>query len=136
MGVAMVNAFLFGVYGSFISYQLTNPTDEPTIKQIFIAGCGSGFVNSLISCPTELAKIQLQNQVNGAQNDGGKRLYTGTIDCLRKIYRVHGIKGIFRGMGATVVRETPSYGAYFSSYELLCRLMLREKETLRDPCRP
>ena len=79
--------------------------------QVFLAGAGSGAVNSLISCPTELAKIQLQNQRDAALR--------GPIDCLGRIYRTRGIAGWYRGMGATVLRETPSYGVYFATFEYL-----------------
>jgi hypothetical protein len=37
----------------------------PTLTQVFWAGVGSGFVNSFISCPFELAKICMQNQGTG-----------------------------------------------------------------------
>jgi solute carrier family 25 carnitine/acylcarnitine transporter 20/29 len=40
-----VNALLFGVYGFFMDIQMANPTDDPTLLQIFLAGTGSGVVN-------------------------------------------------------------------------------------------
>lgn len=48
VGVAVVNALLFGVYGAILQAQLDHPSDKPTLWQIFIAGSGSGIVNSLI----------------------------------------------------------------------------------------
>ncbi|KAJ3276751.1 hypothetical protein HDV01_002804 [Terramyces sp. JEL0728] len=34
-----------------------------------------------------------------------------------------GIPGLFKGLPTTIIRETPSYGAYFASYELMCRMI-------------
>ena len=33
-------------------------------------------------------------------------------------YRAAGLAGPFRGLTATVIRETPSYGVYFAAYEV------------------
>jgi solute carrier family 25 carnitine/acylcarnitine transporter 20/29 len=49
--------------------------------------------------------------------------YSGPIDCLKKIKAEDGWRrGVFRGYGVTVLREAPSFGIYFLSYELLSRL--------------
>ena len=96
VGVGLINALLFGVYGHLLRWQqpvcrlltslavdfiLLTPTivfwrayvalqaatlDDPNyvspLSHIFLAGVGSGFVNSFVSCPFELAKINMQNQ--------------------------------------------------------------------------
>ncbi|KAJ3416844.1 hypothetical protein HDV05_008429 [Chytridiales sp. JEL 0842] len=115
-GVAVINSLLFGVYGWFI-HTLSRGSPDPTISNIFWAGCGSGFVNSFFSCPMELVKIRLQNQKDG------KKMYKGPLDCCRCIWRTEGPRGFFRGFGATVWRETPSYGVYFASYEVFAHLL-------------
>ncbi|RKP20915.1 mitochondrial carnitine/acylcarnitine carrier protein CACL-like protein, partial [Rozella allomycis CSF55] len=125
IGVTLVNSFLFGVYGSILNYQLNDPKEKPSLEQIFVAGAGSGFLNSIISGPTELAKIQLQNQVK----KGDRNAYKGTFNCLSRIYRVKGFRGCFRGISATILRETPSYGAYFSSYEYICRKLSKDGDS-------
>jgi len=69
VGVAVINAFLFGVYGKLLDVQnkwaASTSKLEPRLAHVFWAGAGSGFINSFISGPTELAKIQLQVQKNG-----------------------------------------------------------------------
>ena len=77
---------------------------------MFCAGAFSGFINSFLSCPIELVKIRLQNQSK-------ERLYNGNIDLIRKIWVSDGWQGFYRGLGITIIRETPSYGVYFASYE-------------------
>ncbi|KAF9560550.1 hypothetical protein BGW38_009041, partial [Lunasporangiospora selenospora] len=136
VGVALVNALLFGVYGFFMDIQMTNPTDEPTLTQIFLAGTGSGVVNSFISCPMELSKIRLQNQTNssliaGGGSGGGNAFYKGPMDCFRQTYRQGGLRACYRGLWSTILRET-SYGPYFLSYEIFCRALTPEGQRTQD----
>jgi len=116
-GVAIVNACLFGVYGFLLSNQLKQPDDIPTIGQIFWAGAGSGAINTIVSCPVELAKIRLQMQKEATT----QHRYRGSLDCLRQIYGKGGLRACFLGFNSTIIREVPSYGAYFASYEAFCR---------------
>lgn len=47
-------------------------------------------------------------------------LYTGPIDCGLSIIRNHGLfRGLFRGMGVTLWRETPAFGMYFATYDTI-----------------
>ena len=52
--------------------------------------------------------------------DGSERRYSGPVDCIRSIYKNHGIRGCFRGISATVMRDTTGFCAYITSYEYLC----------------
>ncbi|OZJ04691.1 hypothetical protein BZG36_02551 [Bifiguratus adelaidae] len=68
VGVAVTNAFVFGVYAFLIDVQLGRVSDpqkavaDPSLLNIFFAGVGTGIANSLITSPMELVKIRLQNQ--------------------------------------------------------------------------
>ncbi|TPX37983.1 hypothetical protein SmJEL517_g00406 [Synchytrium microbalum] len=114
LGAGVINAVLFGVYGTSLRAMSSTPT-HPHLSHIFWAGCISGFVNSFISCPMELVKIRLQNQVD-------KISYAGPLDCIKQIWKAEGMRGFYRGMGSTLWRETPSYGVYFASYEFMVRM--------------
>ncbi|KAH6565057.1 hypothetical protein BASA50_009947 [Batrachochytrium salamandrivorans] len=127
VGVALINSILFGVYGSALRC-VAKDMEAPTVLDIFWAGSISGFVNGFFSSPMELVKIRLQNQ-----DKSTAQLYKGPIDCLRKIITTGGIRGLYKGLGTTIVRETPSYGAYFASYELMTRLVLPKDA---DPTEP
>lgn len=118
-GVAIINAFVFGVYGFFMNVQLSSPNDTPTLMQIGLAGMGSGVVNSFITCPMELAKIRIQNQTALTNTP-----FTGPASFLLFTLRREGIRGCYRGMTSTVLREM-SFGPYFISYELFCRCFAR-----------
>lgn len=42
------------------------------------------------------------------------------------ILRERGIRGLYRGLGATICRDV-AYGPYFLSYEVICRLFHRRR---------
>lgn len=118
IGVAVINACLFGVYGFILetlspSHKKNNSPDH-SIMHVFWAGCGSGLANSIISGPSELAKIKLQQQER-------QKVFRGPMHFFKHSIKIHGWKSLFQGMTATIIRETPSYGVYFATFELLSR---------------
>ncbi|XP_073097965.1 mitochondrial basic amino acids transporter isoform X2 [Manis javanica] len=84
----------------------------------FLAGAAAGAIQCVICCPMELAKTRLQ-----LQDAGPARTYRGSLDCLAQIYRREGLRGVNRGMASTLLRETPSFGVYFLSYDVLTRAL-------------
>jgi solute carrier family 25 carnitine/acylcarnitine transporter 20/29 len=42
----------------------------------------------------------------------------------KQIYAKAGLRGLYKGLGVTLMRETPGYGAYFASYTLLTHWLL------------
>ncbi|XP_046418929.1 mitochondrial basic amino acids transporter isoform X1 [Neodiprion virginianus] len=111
VGVAFVNAIVFGVYGN-TQRQLSEPE---SLYSHFIAGAMAGIAQSPVCSSMELAKTRLQLQTgNGPQ-------FSGPVHCLRHIYRNEGFRGIFKGLGVTFLREAPGYGIYFFTYEALTR---------------
>ncbi|KAG2232463.1 hypothetical protein INT48_005180 [Thamnidium elegans] len=108
VGVAGVNALVFGSYTWLIQYQsnrFKTDVSMPPLTHVFIAGMGAGLV-----------KVQLQNQTQSSTATSLK----GPIDCLRKMYVKGGIQYCFKGMIPTTLREL-SFGPYFLTYEAICR---------------
>lgn len=107
----MVNAIVFGVYG-----QTQRHMPEPDrLSTCFLAGVFAGLAQTPVSSPIELAKMRLQLQ------SSSQCKFQGPMQCLRKIYQREGCRGIFKGLGITFLREGPSYGVYFATYEVLTR---------------
>ena len=44
------------------------------------------------------------------------------MTCAKYIFKKEGIKGLYRGLTATALRDVPSYGVYFLAYEKLKNL--------------
>jgi hypothetical protein len=112
-GVGIISAMLFYSYGQIQMIQ-RRFHDEETITDVFVAGTGAGLFQTLLLAPIENVKVRLQAQ-------GQIRAYKGPLDCLKQLHREHGIRGVYKGMGATLLRDSFSYGVYFSVYETFKR---------------
>ncbi|XP_032684722.1 mitochondrial basic amino acids transporter-like [Odontomachus brunneus] len=110
-GVAAVNAIVFGVYG----HTQRHLSEPDRLSTCFLAGASAGLAQTPVSSPIELAKTRLQLQSSTRGNS------QGPMQCLKKIYRREGCRGVFKGLGITFLREGPSYGVYFVTYEVLTR---------------
>lgn len=49
----------------------------------------------------------------------GERKFANSRECFRHIFRNEGIKGLYKGLVPTALREIPSYGFQFATYEFL-----------------
>jgi solute carrier family 25 carnitine/acylcarnitine transporter 20/29 len=119
------------------------PYDESSapLQHVFLAGMGSGIVSrykryifyipsfillfSFVTCPMELAKVQLQNQTS--------TVIKGPLDCLHKMYITGGLRYCFKGMTPTMLREL-SFGPYFVTYEIISRQLHKKGQELSGPC--
>ncbi|KAF7412643.1 hypothetical protein HZH66_001539 [Vespula vulgaris] len=119
-GVAVVNAIVFGVYGQTQKHM----SDKDRLSYHFLAGAIAGIAQSPISSPIELAKTRMQ-----LQSSTNKTKYSGPVKCLKDIYKKEGYRGVFNGLGITFLREAPSFGVYFLTYEILTQ----SKEPISTP---
>lgn len=72
--------------------------------------------------PFDLIKVRLQNQTEPRMQIGSSQpRYRGPVHCAASILREEGPQGLFRGSWALVLRDTPTLGMYFVTYEGLCR---------------
>ncbi|KAH9951069.1 mitochondrial carrier [Amylocystis lapponica] len=117
---APLNGLVFASYRSLMKAQLGEDEDIPTLTQITLAGAGSGIIASLITTPTELIKIHQQSllpsEVSAITSRSGVRAHYVVL----QILKTHGIKGLYRGITATALRDI-GYGVYFATYEATLR---------------
>lgn len=72
--------------------------------------------------PFDLIKVRLQNQTEPRmQISSSMPRYRGPVHCAASILREEGPQGLFRGSWALMLRDTPTLGIYFVTYEGLCR---------------
>jgi len=121
VGIAPIFAISFWGFGvgknQILAYH-DNPNHKMTLTENFAAGAFSGIFTTVIMAPGERVKCLLQ-----IQQDGGKKLYNGPVDCIKKLYAEGGIKSIYRGTLLTLFRDVPASGAYFAGYEGIKQLM-------------
>ncbi|KRZ58730.1 Protein dif-1 [Trichinella nativa] len=120
VGVAPLFALYF--FGCSIGKRLqqTNADEQLSIIKTFNAGALSGMMTTLIVAPGERIKCLLQVQ---HQHQRSEAQYTGPVDVFKKLYKEGGIRSIYRGTVATLLRDVPASGAYLATYEFLMRSM-------------
>ncbi|KAF7638166.1 hypothetical protein Mgra_00002392 [Meloidogyne graminicola] len=89
-------------------------------------GAIAGVFTTSVMVPGERIKCLLQVQHSG----GEAPKYNGPIDVIKKLYKEGGIRSIYRGTGATLLRDIPASGAYISVYEYLKAKFSGEKGQL------
>ncbi|SPO26994.1 related to Carrier protein YMC1, mitochondrial precursor [Ustilago trichophora] len=112
LGVAIMNASIFGLYNISLRYQTSHHIlSNYPISQVFIAGMLSGLGSSLITSPIDLVKIREQMNTSTTK--------PSTWKVFAEVLRKEGLfRGVYRGWCTTAVRDL-GYGPYFASYELL-----------------
>ncbi|KAI9311325.1 mitochondrial carrier domain-containing protein [Dichotomocladium elegans] len=79
-----------------------------------IAGAGAGIVSSIVTCPLDVVKTRLQNQGKFVP---GELVYRGTVGTLSRIWNEEGIRGLYRGLGPTILGYIPTWAIYFTAYD-------------------
>lgn len=82
-----------------------------------MAGTMAGWTVSFIAGPVEHIKARLQVQY---QAEKSRRLYSGPIDCLRKTFKHHGVRGVFHGLSATLLFRT-FFCFWWGTYDIFTR---------------
>lgn len=54
------------------------------------------------------------------------------MNMTRNIIRTEGIRGLFRGLTTTFMRECPGYGCFFGGYELTRSLLISKNQKKED----
>jgi solute carrier family 25 carnitine/acylcarnitine transporter 20/29 len=93
-----------------------------------LAGTMAGWTVSFVAAPVEHVKARLQIQY---QADKSKRLYRGPIDCFKKIFGSHGVRGLYHGLSATLLFRT-FFCFWWGSYDMFTRA-LQKHTTLSTP---
>lgn len=135
IGAACENAILFVSYRSAIdSFQkftyghCTAPDQEPYLA-VAAAGAAGGIVVSQVLTPAELIKCKMQIQ-NTLPVD--ERIYKNSLDCAAATYRRRGVRGLFRGHTAMMVREAVGCGFYFLAFQSVTRHFLKEGQSFHE----
>ncbi|ODV90952.1 hypothetical protein CANCADRAFT_114450 [Tortispora caseinolytica NRRL Y-17796] len=117
IGVGAAVSTQFGVNEAtkrfFFAYNKSQGHDDHRLSsiQFYMCGMAAGLASAFITGPIEQVRIRLQTQ--SATNPQFK----GPLDCMKQIIAASGVKGIFRGITPTLIREGHGMGMYFLAYE-------------------
>ena len=80
-----------------------------------VSGAGAGLVSSIATCPLDVIKTTLQAQ----RHARGTKDYQGVQDIIKRIWQRGGFRGFYRGLGPTLAGYLPTWGIYFTVYDLV-----------------
>ncbi|XP_010254470.2 PREDICTED: mitochondrial arginine transporter BAC2-like [Nelumbo nucifera] len=124
------NAIVFQIYGAF-SRALHSPTktmEPPPYTGVALAGLGTGVVQSFLLSPVELVKIRLQLRTGGQSHNLPSDREKTPMSLAKGILRRDGVRGMYRGLTVTTLRDGPAHAFYFWTYEYA-------REQLHPGCR-
>eukprot|EP00997_Jenningsia_sp_PLL12_P005700 NODE_2235_length_961_cov_81.044956_g1841_i0.p1 GENE.NODE_2235_length_961_cov_81.044956_g1841_i0~~NODE_2235_length_961_cov_81.044956_g1841_i0.p1 ORF type:complete len:315 (+),score=57.50 NODE_2235_length_961_cov_81.044956_g1841_i0:39-947(+) len=92
-----------------------NPKTEPMkfFAGNMASGGAAGATSLMFVYPLDFARTRLASDVGS----GGKREFSGLVDCLAKIAKSDGPQGLYRGFGISVVGIIMYRAAYFGMYD-------------------
>jgi len=117
IGVTPMYAICFFGYGLGQNIQKKTPDEKLGLVQIGLAGALSGVFTTAIMAPGERIKVLLQTQ------DHANPKYKGSGDAFKQVWREGGIRSVYRGTVATLLRDVPGSFAYFAGYEWIKRAL-------------
>jgi len=118
MGKRMVQAAdstAANTYGEGEEYQFS-------LTQLCVAGGISSIPTTAIMAPSERLKCLLQLDTS---TGGRVKKYNGLFDCFQKVYAEGGMRSVYKGTGATLLRDVPGTIAWFGTYELVKKQLMR-----------
>jgi len=115
-GQFLFNAIVFSVEGQANRELKKIPSfNENELLRSASSGMVAGGVQSAVCGPIELVKTRLQ--VSGVGQSAKTHKQKKEWQMAREIIQQEGFRGLGRGMGLTIAREVPAFGAYFVGYE-------------------
>uniref|UniRef100_A0A8C5CMA5 Mitochondrial glutamate carrier 1 n=1 Tax=Gadus morhua TaxID=8049 RepID=A0A8C5CMA5_GADMO len=109
-----------------------------TLVKEMLAGCGAGTCQVVITTPMEMLKIQLQDagRIAAQRKLMPETVVAGTVEAksptamqlTRMLLREKGIAGLYKGLGATILRDVPFSIIYFPLFANLNHLGKRGVE--------
>ena len=103
---------------------LVKDAKEVTLTNKILAGLISGGVGSCFVNPTDVVKIRIQGEI---RIPGQPTRYKNTFQAFYQIWREEGIRGLYKGVGATTLRAAILTSAQLSSYDHSKHLLLKTK---------
>lgn len=136
LGIGACVSIQFAAFGAAKRYFTKDkaPGQNLSMGELFAAGAFAGVANTILSGPIENIRIKLQGQPK--PKVGEQKLYNGPLDVASKLYRAHGIKGIFQGQVPTIWRDGLGSGSYFAAYEATIQYVCKTQNIARDQISP
>ncbi|RCN47789.1 glutamate carrier 1 [Ancylostoma caninum] len=123
------------VANDFMRYHLAVPgQDKLSLPRAMLSGAFAGSLQTIVTTPMELLKIQLQDQgrITGDKVKKGNEKKMTAIGVSMQLLRKHGIVGLYKGFEPTLCRDVIFSVAYFPLFAYLDGLGPRSKDGSGD----
>uniref|UniRef100_A0A667WJT6 Mitochondrial glutamate carrier 1 n=1 Tax=Myripristis murdjan TaxID=586833 RepID=A0A667WJT6_9TELE len=107
----------------FFRHHLAKDGKGLTVFKEMMAGCGAGMCQVVVTTPMEMLKIQLQDagRLAAQQRKPAPQAVSAT-QIAKELLHTQGIQGLYKGLGATLMRDVPFSIVYFPLFANLNRL--------------
>lgn len=129
MGMALENAMAFGVNEALkrafpdpSKGSGADPEARPDLSRPFVMGAITGCCSALVLLPSEVVKAKTQVAIGS----------TSSGDIAREMMRRQGVRSMFTGFEAQIMRDGPFYAFFFGSYDLLCYVFRTNVPSMPD----
>ncbi|EDO25509.1 predicted protein, partial [Nematostella vectensis] len=103
---------------------LVGDAKEVTLTNKILAGFVSGGLGSCLINPADVVKIRIQGEI---RVPGQPTRYKNTFHAFYQIWKDEGIRGLYKGVGATTLRAAILTSAQLSSYDHSKHMLLKTK---------
>lgn len=123
IGALSENTVAFTINGNLKRLMSVFRKDEsvPSSYEPFVSGGLTGFCTAFVLCPSDVLKCR--SQLSRSQG-----ISMGFRDILRTTIQKQGIKGLYTGISAQIVRDIPFYASFFGSYDVFCGLFKKHTD--------
>ncbi|TRY81722.1 hypothetical protein DNTS_031312 [Danionella cerebrum] len=157
--ITLYNSMVFGFFSNtqrlISKYRYGDGRHPCSMLDLTVASMLTGLVSVGVGAPVDLVKIRLQMQTQpvlaenfnlaGSGNGNGnvpmrsmgiqsQSLYRGPLHCISTVLQIEGLQGLYRGMGAMILRDVPGYTLYFIPYTLFCNWLNPDGNSSPNPC--
>jgi solute carrier family 25 (adenine nucleotide translocator) protein 4/5/6/31 len=103
-----------------------NPKTQPFMFAVgnTLSGGAAGATSLLFVYPLDFARTRLAADIGKGMD---QRQFSGLADCVSKIYKTDGVKGLYQGFMVSVLGIIVYRGFYFGGYDTARKLILNEK---------
>ena len=113
LGMTPCAAIDLGLFNAIKETYLSTMESPAPPAVIFCSGALSSTIAQITTYPLAVAKTRLMSQ----NIEGRQKLYTGPIDCIRKIYRQEGTSGLFKGLLPNCMKNAPSIALSYTVFD-------------------
>jgi solute carrier family 25 phosphate transporter 23/24/25/41 len=106
--IAPYNSIQFAAFGAYKN--MLKAEDSPT--RLICAGAMGGMTSVVCCYPLDLARATLTIQTD-------QRTYCGLTDTIKKVHKSNGVRGLYRGLCASLLGIAPYVSINFTMFDLL-----------------